>query len=282
MKNFFIALFTITLLGCGTETTEPAASEQQSAVRTAAPTNEVFLSSNIEWTPLNPARGDASPRAGTIWGDREKEVPSGFLVKFKEGFSSPPHIHNITYRGTVIQGLIHNDDAEAAKMWMPAGSFWTQPAGAPHITAAKAEENMAYIEIDRGPYLVMPTDEAFDEGERPLNLDASNVVWVDATDDENAPQIAYLWGNPQNGEAYGSHVKLPAGFSGRIESEGSVFRAVVISGELAYTLPDAEAATTLDVGSSFSSTAAAEHTMTSGTETILYVRSNGAFSFSDQ
>ncbi|PHI18512.1 hypothetical protein CEQ90_17695 [Lewinellaceae bacterium SD302] len=280
MKKFpFFLLVLLALVGCDT-TSSPSAESSQTPI--TDPTNELTLSSDIEWTPLNAARGDASPQAGTIWGDRNEKVTTGFLVKFKEGFSSPPHIHNITYRGTVIKGLIHNDDPGAANMWMPAGSFWTQPAGEPHITSAKAEENMAYIEIDHGPYLVMPTDEAFDEGERPVNLDAGNIVWVNATDDGNPAQIAYLWGDPQNGEAYGTHVKIPAGFSGWIESEGSVFRAIVISGELNYTLPEADQPTNLDIGSSFSSSAMARHTLAANVETILYVRSNGPFDFFKQ
>ena len=59
-----------------------------------------------------------------------------------DGFSSPPHIHNVTYRAMVIKGLVHNDDPEAENMWMPPGSFWTQPAGEAHITSAKGEENI--------------------------------------------------------------------------------------------------------------------------------------------
>ena len=57
---------------------------------------EIVLSSEVELQPLNPARGDASPRAGVLWGDIRKDVPSGALIVFAEGFSSPPHIHNIT------------------------------------------------------------------------------------------------------------------------------------------------------------------------------------------
>ncbi|WP_346992732.1 DUF4437 domain-containing protein [Alteromonas gracilis] len=48
------------------------------------------------------------------------------LVRFKEGFSSPPHIHNITYRGIVIDGEMHNSDPDAKAMWMPVNSYWTQ------------------------------------------------------------------------------------------------------------------------------------------------------------
>lgn len=116
---------------------------------------EVRLASEIQWQKLNPARGDASPQAGTIWGDQTKDGESGFLVKFVDGFSSPPHIHNITYRGIVIGGGLHNDDPDAKHMWMEVGSYWTQPAGEVHITAARGS-SIGYVEIQSGPYLVKP------------------------------------------------------------------------------------------------------------------------------
>ncbi len=88
----------------------------------AASATEVIPVSEVKWEQLNPARGDKSPQAGTLWGDRSGAVPTGFLARFVDGFSSPPHIHNATYRAVVISGHIHNDDPDAASMWMPAGS----------------------------------------------------------------------------------------------------------------------------------------------------------------
>ena len=146
------------------------------------PPAEVVRAPQVAWGALNPARGDKGPRAGNLWNDRTKEEASGFLVRFADGFSSPPHIHNVTYRGVVIQGLVHNDDPDAGEMWMPPGSFWTQPAGEVHITAAKGGDAMAYIEIDQGPYLVLPKEKAFDKGERPVNVVPSNVVWLSGSE----------------------------------------------------------------------------------------------------
>ncbi len=173
----------------------------QNSVTIENPTNKVILSSEIEWEQLNPARGDQSPQVGTIWGDRNGTEATGFLAKFVDGFSSPPHIHNVTYRAVVIQGLVHNDDPEAANMWMGKGSFWTQPAGESHITSAKGEENIALVEIDHGPYLVKPIEEAFDNGERPINVDASNVVWLNREQSNwissgSEAEISFYWTTP--------------------------------------------------------------------------------------
>ncbi|WP_316364195.1 DUF4437 domain-containing protein [Candidatus Thiodiazotropha sp. CDECU1] len=240
---------------------------------------EVVLTPEVEWEQLNPARGDKSPQAGTLWGDRKGSVPTGFLAKFVDGFSSPPHIHNVTYRAVVISGRIHNDDPQAADMWMSAGSFWTQPKGEVHITAAKGDTNLVLVEIDKGPYLVLPVEEAFDSGERPVNVDTSNIVWVDPPGMQasaNGPKIAYLWGKLRDGQSNGTFIKLPAGFTGRIHSHGSTFRAVVIKGRPQYL--DAEVKS-LDPGSYFGSMGETVHQVASkaGEESIIYVRTDGKY-----
>ena len=103
-----------------------------------------------------PARGDQSPQAGTLRRDRNGSVPTGFPARIVDGFRSQPHIHKATYRAVVISGNIQNDDPDAADMWMPAGSFRTQPQGEVHVTAARWANNPALVEIDQGPYLVRP------------------------------------------------------------------------------------------------------------------------------
>ena len=246
------------------------------------PTNRVVLSSEIKWEKLNPARGEQSPKAGTLWGDRNGKEATGFLAKFVDGFSSPPHIHNVTYRALVIKGLIHNDDPNAEKMWMPAGSFWTQPAGESHITAAKGGENIAYVEIDSGPYLVKPVNEAFDNGERPVNVDQSNIIWLDASKTKvievsgsgKSPQVAFLW---ESKTMTGNLLNLPAGFRGEIRSDGEEFHAIVISGKSTYAMPGSQELKPLDPGSYFTSQGASKHPIKvdDGSGTVIYVRTNG-------
>jgi len=153
---------------------------------------------DIQWGMLNPARGDKSPKAGGLWGDRTQNKESGFLVKFNKGFSSPPHIHNITYRGIVIEGVMHNDDPNAAHFWLPKGSYWTQPAGEPHITAAKGQTNIIFLEIDQGPYLVKPVDQEFQNGEYPLNIHASNIIWKKDKNKQSHIETTDLWKNKEN------------------------------------------------------------------------------------
>ncbi len=234
--------------------------------------------SEVKWEKLNPARGDKSPRAGTLWGDRAGTGPSGFLVQFVDGFSSPPHIHNATYRAVVISGLIHNDDPDAASMWMPPGSFWTQPKGEVHITAASGVTNIALVEIDLGPYLVLPVEEAFDSGERPVNVDVSNIVWVGEQGGAPAPgrpEFAYLWGKLEEGHSNGTFLKLPPGFTGSITSDGTYFHAVLVSGELTYLGTEPR---NLDPGSYFGSTGQFVHPLeVEEGEVVVYVRTNAGY-----
>ena len=268
-NTFLLAI--ICILSCNRQAIASGSEEKQKT--------EIVLTSEIEWEALNPARGESSPKAGTLWGNRNGNEATGFLAKFVDGFSSPPHIHNVTYRAVVISGNIHNDDPQAEKMWMGSGSFWTQPKGEVHITAAKGKENIALVEIDEGPYLVQDTRDAFDSGERAINIDASNIVWVTPPELHPASggaKVAYLWGTPEAGLDNGTFIKLPAGFSGYIHSTGSTFRVVTIKGQPEYLSGEK---VTLTPGSYFGSSGDTMHKIQSDAaqESILYVRSNGLY-----
>lgn len=251
---------------------------------------ELVLKSEVEWTHLNPKRGDLAPKAGTLWGDRNGTEPTGFLLKPTDGFSSPAHIHNVSYRGVVISGVIHNDDPKAGDMWMPSGSFWTQPKGHVHITSAKSTNTLAYVEIEEGPYLVLPPEEHFDSGERPINVDETNIVWLGASDirwidqagansSNPTAKVAFLWGSKEDGELNGTFIKLPAGYKGKLLSKGSSFRAVVIKGLPKYQAHANKEKQTLEPGSYFASKNGGEHHISSDSnqESIFYVRTDGKY-----
>lgn len=249
---------------------------------------EVVPVSEVHWGALNPARGDSGPRAADLWGDRTGAGATGFLVRFAEGFSSPPHIHNTTYRGVVIEGLIHNDDPGAAELWMPAGSYWTQPAGEVHITSAHGSGRLAYIEIQHGPYLVQPAEEASDTGERALNLHASNMVWLDAPGaagidlssraaSADGVRVSYLWGDPRDEQPSAVLVALPAGFQGTLVANGPSLRIVVVEGQPRLHRADEPDGVTLEPGSYVGSQHASEQrlTLAADEDCVLYVRTEG-------
>ena len=240
---------------------------------------ELVHAQDLRWGYLNPLRGDKSPAATELWGNRTKDQTTGMLVKFKQGFSSPPHIHNISYRGVVIDGLIHNDDPGAEKLWMPGSSFWTQPAGANHITAANGENNLIYLEIDSGPYLVKPESEAFDNGEVPLNLHTKNLVWQPVRGEHESlnHEMAFLWGAPTNGNSYGTLIKLSSGFNGQLISDAREFRMIVISGRIQYKNKELPESNLLSSGSYVGSFGDFAHHIRTMNEVILYVRADAEF-----
>lgn len=269
----------ILLFGFTLSCTKQEKTKKTETQRTENPTKKVVLYGEIEWGKLNPARGENSPLAATLWGDRNAEAPTGFLAKFKNGFSSPPHIHNVTYRAVVIKGTIHNDDPGAEMMWMKTGSFWTQPALEPHITAAKGNVNIALVEIDQGPYLVKPIEEAKITYERPINIDYSNVVWL-GNDQSNwiskntNTEISFLW-EKKGGKSYGCFVKIPPRSKIKLLSIGEKFHSVVIKGEIKYQINNDSKS--LVAGSYFSSQLNAFHQIenTKDNEAVLYINTNG-------
>ena len=245
---------------------------------------------DITLQPLNPLRGDLSPKAGVLWGDIKQDVPTGTLIEFVDGFSSPPHIHNITYRGVVITGAVHNDDPDAAKLWMEPGSFWTQPAGENHITAAlPGARATAFLEILSGPYLVQPAAEAFDNGERAINVEARNLVWLSAADTtwiqgagpRASPEIVHLWGSFQDNGRHGAFLRLPAGEQGALTGGADWLRAVVIRGTASLLGTDGAEAERLDAGSYVGTRNGAAQAIAcrAGSDCVIYISATGRFSF---
>lgn len=242
----------------GPRTVEPVAAEVSTV-----------LAEDLVWTQLNPARGDQSPKAAALWGDRTTTGAAGFLVGFVDGFSSPPHIHNVSYRGVVIDGQIHNDDPSAASMWMESGSYWTQPAGASHITSARGSNALTYIEIEQGPYLVRPPKDAFPIEERPINVDASNLVWQ-PTPEASRGEMALLWGAPLTGQPGGYLVRLPGEATGGIGRTGTRVQVVVIAGR--PFVHEGERQVTLAPASYLQVTGRSSLGCEAGSDCVVYVR----------
>ena len=280
--GFGLLVIAALTIGCSDATSNTYTDAQIDSIVVISP-------DEIEYQPLNPARAETSPKAGVLWGDIRENVPSGVLLQFAEGFSSPPHIHNITYRAIVISGQIHNDDPDAVNMWMGPGTFWTQPAGEVHITSAKpGVGGTGFLEILEGPYLVQPSDMAFDNGERPLNLLSSNMVWLSAeelnwiesnADSKGGPMAAFLWGDVEQGTLSGSVVNLPVGYEGELSTIGGDLKAVVIQGDVKHSVPRISDDEELGPGGYFSSLERIPHSLNceAAENCLIYVRTEGRF-----
>ena len=278
-----ISLFAVVLSSCEQTSSSKLTDTQIKSIKVLSP-------EQIDFVSLNPARGDAAPQAGMLWGDLREDVPTGMILKFADGFASPPHIHNITYRGVVINGALHNDDPEAANMWMGQGSYWMQPAGEDHITSAKpGGPATAFLEIQEGPYLVQPSDGAFDNGERPVNVDRTNLVWVPAkkmnwtspTSSSNTvnAEISFLWGSLEPGLPSATMLKILGGDAISFKGEKTPFHAVVIAGTISHSVRDASDTTPLNAGSYFTSNPGVTHQVAcKGDENcMLYIRTENRF-----
>jgi len=113
-------------------------------------------------------------------------------------------------------------------------------------------------------------------------MDASNVVWVNQpkmSTSKKAPKVAYLWGNPQGNDLNGNFAKLPSGYTGKMNSQGSIFHAVLIQGQLEYQMPNDANSKILAPGSYFSSEGKSVHQISckAGEDCIIYIRTNGKF-----
>ena len=191
-------------------------------------------------------------------------------------------------RAVVSDGVVHNDDPTAAMFWMEPGSFWTQPAGETHITAVGPGGGLAFLEIESGPYLVRPSEEAFDNGERPINNEARNIIWLTANDTtwvtgEAGAEMAFLWGEPRDGVRNGSFVRIPPGAAARLDTGGTPLKLVLAKGELTHTAQDLSTAQNLTAGSYVGSEGEVSHDMTctGATPCLVYVSATGTYRVSD-
>jgi len=99
---------------------------------------------NWEANPRVPGLGVAK-----IVGDAKKPGPYVHRVKFPKGRTVKPHSHPDDRKYTVISGTWYigwGEVYDESKMTaLPAGSFYTEPAGVPHFVATPDEEAIVQI-----------------------------------------------------------------------------------------------------------------------------------------
>ncbi len=136
---------------------------------------------------------------------------------------------------------------------------------------------MICLEIDSGPYLVKPSTEKFDNGERPVNIHRDNMVWLSEYESALVSgediKLAHLWQNKAN-STQGMLVKLSKGAKGFLFGQSDEFKAVVIQGIASYQSNETSHVVKLNAGSFFSSKGEFEHLLSTESETIIYVRTD--------
>ncbi len=101
----------------------------------------------VDYQPLNPARGDASPQAGTLWGDLDDGGLSASFVKLPAGHTSDLSVESDRLRAVIVDGaLIHSVAGLETQSELGAGGFFESDAGVPHALACHPESDcLVYV-----------------------------------------------------------------------------------------------------------------------------------------
>ncbi|MCY1315239.1 hypothetical protein D9M69_04760 [compost metagenome] len=107
----------------------------------------ITLSENIDWSPMIPRLGNKGPAIATVFGKPGViGTPFGGLVRVPAGGQSPFHKHTSEYWAIMVAGTGSarkslGDEPE----WIPTGSWWFQPGGAPHVNKCKGPEECVFF-----------------------------------------------------------------------------------------------------------------------------------------
>lgn len=78
--------------------------------------------------------------------------------------------------------LKHNYSLIRISIILFSDSVYAQTIGETHVKSASGNENLAYKEIQEGPYLVKRTSDTFDIGKKPVNHNTTKLVWLLASE----------------------------------------------------------------------------------------------------
>lgn len=81
----------------------------------------------------------------------------GTYVKMPAGFVSPVHTHTEDYYAIVISGVGANGLPGAADVQLPAGSYWIQKGGEPHVTKCVSANECIFFINQPGKFDYVPT-----------------------------------------------------------------------------------------------------------------------------
>jgi len=127
----------------------------------------MFNAANAKWvgTPATPGGGiGAGAQSASIIGDPAKPGPYVYVTKpapaeLGQGPSSRPHTHPDARTYQVISGTWYVGFGtkldESKLIALPAGSYYTEPAGVPHFVVVKDPNTVVHIS-GTGPTRVVP------------------------------------------------------------------------------------------------------------------------------
>ena len=108
---------------------------------------KVTTAEDINWGYLNAARGDKSPGAADLWGDRTKDTATGMLVRFNKGIEGSITSSGDEFKAVVIQGsLSYIDENKSNARTLNAGSYVASSTPAKHrLRNISDDETIVYV-----------------------------------------------------------------------------------------------------------------------------------------
>lgn len=110
--------------------------------------------SELKWTDAPTVKG---VQQSVVWGDAAKGAHGSF-AKFAAGTEIPMHTHTATGRSVVVSGIIISTPEGQKARELPAGSYFSYPGGARHITACKAGSECVIYTQWLGAFDIKPTE----------------------------------------------------------------------------------------------------------------------------
>lgn len=90
-------------------------------------------------------------RAAGAYGDLSKG-PHGTFIKMPPGYVSPTHTHTNDYWAVVVSGVMVNKNPEGPDVPLPAGSYYFQKGGEPHVTKCLSAEGCTFFASQDGKF----------------------------------------------------------------------------------------------------------------------------------
>jgi hypothetical protein len=78
--------------------------------------------------------------------------PHGTFIKMPAGYVSPTHIHTEDYWAVVVSGVMVNKKPDSLDVPLPAGSYYFQKGGEPHVTKCLSSNGCIFFVSQNGKF----------------------------------------------------------------------------------------------------------------------------------
>ena len=90
-------------------------------------------------------------QAAPAYGDLG-QGPHGTFIKMPAGYVSPTHTHTEDYWAVVVSGVMVNKKPDGPDVILPAGSYYFQKGGEPHVTKCTSPDGCVFFVSQNGKF----------------------------------------------------------------------------------------------------------------------------------